>query len=72
MFSRKSFTDETGIEVSVGILTGDNKLNPDGNCLIMTTEILRNSLYKLKSKTSLYGVGQVPRPNQPVARNILQ
>lgn len=32
---------------SVGILTGDIKYNPDGNVLIMTTEILRNLvLYK--------------------------
>jgi hypothetical protein len=26
----------------------------------------------LKSKTSLYGVSIVPRPNQPVARNVVQ
>lgn len=31
--------------INVGILTGDNKINPNGNCLIMTAEILRNSLY---------------------------
>jgi superfamily II RNA helicase len=30
----------------VGIMTGDNKVNPDANILIMTTEILRNMLYK--------------------------
>ena len=29
---------------SVGILTGDIKLNPDADCIIMTTEILRNKL----------------------------
>lgn len=29
----------------VGILTGDIKFNPDGQILIMTTEILRNLLY---------------------------
>jgi superfamily II RNA helicase len=29
---------------SVGILTGDIKLNPDASCLIMTAEILRNFL----------------------------
>ena len=28
----------------IGIITGDIKLNPDANCLIMTTEILRNKL----------------------------
>lgn len=31
---------------NVGLLTGDNKINPDGSCIIMTTEILRNSLFK--------------------------
>jgi superfamily II RNA helicase len=31
---------------SVGLLTGDNKINVDAQCLIMTAEILRNSLYK--------------------------
>jgi antiviral helicase SKI2 len=45
----KSFTEKTNLDVSVGILTGDNKINPEGNCLIMTTEILRNSLYDLKT-----------------------
>ncbi|AYV78790.1 MAG: hypothetical protein Edafosvirus33_10, partial [Edafosvirus sp.] len=32
---------------TIGILTGDNKINPNANCLIMTTEILRNALYKI-------------------------
>ena len=31
---------------SVGILTGDIKQNPDANILVMTTEILRNMLFK--------------------------
>ena len=31
---------------SVGILTGDIQMNPDAQCIIMTTEILRNMLYK--------------------------
>ena len=30
----------------VGILTGDVNINPDAQCLIMTTEILQNCLYK--------------------------
>ena len=30
----------------VGILTGDVSINPEAQCLIMTTEILQNSLYK--------------------------
>jgi superfamily II RNA helicase len=34
----------------VGILTGDIKFNPDAQCVIMTTEILRNILYQKESK----------------------
>jgi superfamily II RNA helicase len=33
----------------VGIMTGDIKCNPDAQCVIMTTEILRNMLYTLAS-----------------------
>lgn len=33
----------------VGIMTGDIKCNPDAQCVIMTTEILRNMLYKQAS-----------------------
>ena len=32
-------------DTKVGILTGDIKFNPEAQCLIMTTEILRNLLY---------------------------
>lgn len=32
----------------VGLLTGDNKINPDADLIIATAEILRNSLYKIK------------------------
>jgi superfamily II RNA helicase len=32
-------------DISVGIYTGDIKFNPNADCLIMTTEILRNLLY---------------------------
>ena len=35
--------------ISFGIYTGDIKFNPDADCIIMTTEILRNILYNLKS-----------------------
>ena len=37
--------------ISFGILTGDIKFNPEADVLIMTTEILRNTLY-LKKQTS--------------------
>ena len=36
-------------EISFGILTGDIKFNPDADCLIMTTEILRNNLFQQKT-----------------------
>ena len=35
--------------ISVGVITGDIKCNPDADVLIMTTEILLNKLYQLKS-----------------------
>jgi superfamily II RNA helicase len=34
-------------EMSIGLMTGDNKINPDAQCVIMTTEILRNALYDI-------------------------
>jgi len=40
------FTEKFGNNGSVGIMTGDIKMNPDAQCIIMTTEILRNILYK--------------------------
>lgn len=36
--------------LSVGLITGDIKTNPDADVLIMTTEILLNKLYQIKSK----------------------
>ena len=38
--------------IEFGILTGDIKYNPDADCVIMTTEILRNLLYNKKIKTN--------------------
>lgn len=35
--------------INVGIITGDIRCNPDASVLIMTTEILLNKLYQLKS-----------------------
>ena len=37
--------------ISVGLITGDIKSNPDAEVLIMTTEILMNKLYQIKSTT---------------------
>ena len=36
--------------ISVGILTGDIRCNPGADVLVMTTEILLNKLYQIKSK----------------------
>ena len=35
--------------ISIGLITGDIKTNPDADVLIMTTEILLNKLYQIKS-----------------------
>jgi len=34
---------------AVGLLTGDNSINPDANVVVMTTEVLRNMLYERSS-----------------------
>ena len=36
--------------ISFGILTGDIKFNPEADCIIMTTEILRNTLFQKKNE----------------------
>lgn len=38
-------------DISIGLVTGDIKTNTDADILIMTTEILLNKLYQLKSKS---------------------
>jgi len=43
-------------ETTVGIMTGDIKDKPDAQILVMTTEILRNLLYKHASKTKTLGL----------------
>lgn len=46
--SNQKFRDfkHTFKELDVGVITGDVQINPDANCLIMTTEILRSMLYR--------------------------
>lgn len=44
--------------------SGENKLR--------INQIMAYYLNSLKSKTSLYGVAIIPKPNLPVARNIVQ
>ena len=39
--------------LSIGIITGDIKTNPDADILIMTTEILLNKLYQIKSQSNI-------------------
>ena len=34
---------------TVGLLTGDNSINPDASVVVMTTEVLRNMLYERSS-----------------------
>lgn len=44
--SNQKFRDFKEVFDDVGILTGDVQINPEANCLIMTTEILRSMLYR--------------------------
>jgi antiviral helicase SKI2 len=46
--SNQKFRDfkHTFKEIDVGVITGDVQINPEANCLIMTTEILRSMLYR--------------------------
>lgn len=46
----REFKQKFGVD-NVGILTGDVCLNPQANCLIMTTEVLQQMLYKSADMT---------------------
>jgi antiviral helicase SKI2 len=59
----KEFLEQTNIQTNIGLVTGDYKINTEGNIVIMTTEILRNSLYKLKT--------QVDDSNKELKNNFL-
>lgn len=51
-------------KASVGILTGDIKSNPEADIVVMTTEILRNLLFKQATSTKHLGTaGQVSLHN---------
>ena len=54
--SNQKFQDLKKMFPSVGILTGDIKFKPDAQVVVMTTEILRNMLYKRKASTSSGGL----------------
>ncbi|TID29952.1 hypothetical protein CANINC_001463 [Pichia inconspicua] len=46
--SNQKFRDfrQTFKDMEIGVITGDVQINPEANCLIMTTEILRSMLYR--------------------------
>lgn len=54
--SNEKFKDLKKIFPSVGILTGDIKFKPDADVVVMTTEILRNALYKKGTSTAGLGL----------------
>jgi superfamily II RNA helicase len=54
--SNQKFNDLKKQFGSVGIMTGDIKFCPDANVVIMTTEILRNLLFKQNSSTKSVGI----------------
>jgi superfamily II RNA helicase len=54
--SNQKFNDLKKMFSSVGILTGDIKFKPDAAVVVMTTEILRNMLYKRKATTAALGI----------------
>lgn len=58
-------------ETGYGVLDLLSQIKGTSNNLEMN-RVICYYLNSFKSKTSLYGIGQVPRPNQPVARNIVQ
>lgn len=40
-------------DINIGIMTGDNKHNPNADVIIMTTEILQNNLFKTNNNSYL-------------------
>jgi replicative superfamily II helicase len=54
--SNQKFNDLSRIFPSVGIMTGDIKFRPDAQVIVMTTEILRNLLYKRGTATEKFGL----------------
>jgi len=53
--SNQKFYDFTNKykDISIGLITGDIKTNPDADVLIMTTEILLNKLFQIKSNNTM-------------------
>lgn len=51
--SNQKYKDFSTEYVDIGIMTGDNKINPNAQLIIMTAEIFRNALYRSKYNTTL-------------------
>lgn len=49
------FSDIIGRQIEVGIMTGDEKVKPDADIVVLTTEILRNSLYTSGNHKNYFG-----------------
>lgn len=58
-------------QADINVLTLLQEIQGSNNKLNMN-QVLCYYLNSLKSKTALYGIGIVPIPNQPVARNVVQ
>ena len=54
--SNQKFYDLKQLFPSVSLMTGDIKFNPNADVVVMTTEILRNLLYKKGSSTEYLGL----------------
>ena len=54
--SNQKFHDLKSMFPSLGIMTGDLKFRPDADVVIMTTEILRNLLFKADTATTSLGI----------------
>lgn len=51
-------TTRVCFQPQVGLLTGDVSIRPEASCLVMTTEILRSMLYKVRvGKVGHWGAG---------------
>jgi len=46
-------------DISIGILTGDIKFNPNADCVIMTTEILLNQLIQYNNTNSVINFSEI-------------
>jgi len=57
--SNQKYHDLKAMFPSVGVMTGDLKFCPDAQVVIMTTEILRNLLFKKDSSTQDLGQWQI-------------